>query len=139
MKKTTIIILNLLLFLFTGNLFSQNDYCSLKVEIVNLKNSKGNIDLQLADIKGNIVKGIVSNVINNRCEILIDSLVYGIYTIRYFHDENSNNNLDVNWFGLPSEGYGFSNNASAIFGTPPIQDREFELKENLEMKLSPKY
>ena len=139
MKTNLIIILKLLLLLNTGYLFSQNDYCSIKVEITNLKNSKGVIALQLAGKNGEVVKGVISSIVNNRCEIVIDSLASGTYSIRFFHDENSNDNLDTNWLGLPAEGYGFSNNASAIFGAPSFEDRLFELKGNIHMELQPKY
>lgn len=139
MKTKLIIILKLLLLLNTGCLFSQNDYCAIKVEITSLKNSKGVIALQLAGKNGEVVKGVISSIVNNRCEIVIDSLASGTYSIRFFHDENSNDKLDTNWLGLPTEGYGFSNNASALFGTPSIEDRLFKLRGNLNMELQPKY
>ena len=83
--------------------------------------------------------GVISSIKNNHCTIVIDSLASGTYSIRFFHDENSNDKLDVNWLGIPVEGYGFSNNASATFGTPSIEDREFVIKDNLEITLFPKY
>ena len=139
MKTKLIIILNILFWLNTACLFSQNDYFLIKVEISNLKNSKGNIALQLEGDNAELVKSVISGIENNHCTIVIDSLASGTYSIRFFHDENANDKLDVNWLGIPIEGYGFSNNASAIFGTPSIEDREFELKENLEITLFPKY
>jgi uncharacterized protein (DUF2141 family) len=35
-----------------------------------------------------------------------------------FHDENDNGVLDKGAFGIPTEGYGFSNNAKGFFGAP---------------------
>jgi uncharacterized protein (DUF2141 family) len=40
----------------------------------------------------------------------------GKYAVRYFHDENSNDELDTNVFGLLKENYGISNNAYGMFG-----------------------
>jgi len=139
MKTKFIIILNLIILINSASLFSQKNFCTLKVEITKLKNNLGEIDLQLADNNGKIIKGEISGILKNRCEIVIDSLASGTYSIRYFHDENSNKKLDTNWLGLPVEGYGFSNNASASFGTPPIEERLFDLKENLKIELKPKY
>lgn len=34
----------------------------------------------------------------------------GKYAVQVMHDENGNNQLDSNLLGIPSEGYGFSNN-----------------------------
>jgi uncharacterized protein (DUF2141 family) len=42
----------------------------------------------------------------------------GRYAIIVFHDENDNGLLDSNFFGLPTEGYGFSNDAAGFFGAP---------------------
>jgi uncharacterized protein (DUF2141 family) len=35
----------------------------------------------------------------------------GTYAVRVMHDENDNGELDKNFMGLPTEGYGFSNNS----------------------------
>jgi len=35
----------------------------------------------------------------------------GIYAVKMFQDVNRNEKFDMNWLGLPSERYGFSNNA----------------------------
>ena len=46
----------------------------------------------------------------------------GRYAVSVFHDENGNGDLDTNLFGIPSEGYGFGNDASAAFGPPDFED-----------------
>jgi uncharacterized protein (DUF2141 family) len=47
-----------------------------------------------------------------------DNLAPGDYAVQLFHDENNNGKMDTNLFGIPSEGFGFSNNARASFGPP---------------------
>jgi len=42
----------------------------------------------------------------------------GAYAVSAYHDENSNGELDSNLIGVPTEGYGFSNDASGAFGPP---------------------
>lgn len=42
----------------------------------------------------------------------------GRYAVIVFHDENDNGLLDSNFLGLPTEGYGFSNDAAGFFGAP---------------------
>jgi len=38
-----------------------------------------------------------------------------------YHDENDNQKLDRNELGIPSEGYGFSNGATAKNGPPQFK------------------
>ncbi|MEC8002307.1 MAG: DUF2141 domain-containing protein [Pseudomonadota bacterium] len=38
-----------------------------------------------------------------------------------------NNKMDNNFFGIPKEQYGFSNNASAFLGPPVFEAAAFEL------------
>jgi uncharacterized protein (DUF2141 family) len=40
------------------------------------------------------------------------------YAVIVFHDENDNGRLDENAWGVPTEGYGFSNNAQGFLGAP---------------------
>ena len=51
----------------------------------------------------------------------------GTYAIGIFHDVNLNNKMDNNFFGVPKEQFGFSNNARALFGPPNFEDAAFVL------------
>lgn len=42
----------------------------------------------------------------------------GVYGLAVYHDEDGNRKFKRSFIGLPAEGYGFSNNASTIFGIP---------------------
>jgi len=57
----------------------------------------------------------------------IAGLAPGIYAIKLFHDVNGDGKLDKNWAGIPSEPYGFSNDAPARFGPAKWEDAKFEL------------
>ncbi|OQX59131.1 MAG: hypothetical protein B5M52_04095 [Helicobacteraceae bacterium 4484_230] len=46
----------------------------------------------------------------------------GIYAVSVYHDKNGNRLLDENFFGIPLEGYGFSNNARGIFSAPSFEE-----------------
>jgi uncharacterized protein (DUF2141 family) len=43
-----------------------------------------------------------------------------------YHDENDNGKLDTNAFGLPTEGYGFSNDAQGTLGPPSYTQAAFD-------------
>jgi uncharacterized protein (DUF2141 family) len=47
--------------------------------------------------------------------------------IAAYHDENANGELDRNALGIPSERYGFTNNARGITGPPSFEDAVVEI------------
>jgi uncharacterized protein (DUF2141 family) len=49
------------------------------------------------------------------------------YAVIVFHDENDNGRLDENGWGVPTEGYGFSNNAQGFLGAPSFAAAEVTL------------
>ena len=56
-----------------------------------------------------------------------DALPDGDYGIRVMHDENGNGDMDANMVGMPTEPWGFSNNAMGSFGPPGWPDIRFRL------------
>ncbi len=50
----------------------------------------------------------------------------GTYALAVIHDENLDGKLATNWLGAPTEGYGFSNGASASMGAPGFDAASFE-------------
>ncbi len=48
----------------------------------------------------------------------------GRYAAVVIHDENSNMKLDRNFFGIPKEGFGFSNNPRVYLSAPSFQAAE---------------
>lgn len=49
----------------------------------------------------------------------------GKYAVAVYHDEENNGKLDTNFFGIPTDAYGFSNNAMGMFGPPDFEDASF--------------
>jgi uncharacterized protein (DUF2141 family) len=62
-------------------------------------------------------------------ELLFKNLSPGEYVVRIFHDENNNQKMDMNAFGMPTEGYGFSNEAIGNMGPPQYKDMIVLIKE----------
>jgi uncharacterized protein (DUF2141 family) len=107
---------------------------TLTVQIEGLRNAKGFVLLELSNENEIRVMGINKNIENNNCVIVIENLKAGKYAFKFFHDENKNEKLDVNWLGIPKEGFGFSNSPSIIFGPPSFEKTVFELKETISIK-----
>jgi uncharacterized protein (DUF2141 family) len=56
--------------------------------------------------------------------VTFDQLAPGDHAVKLYHDANDNGELDRNMLGLPSEGYGFSNNVGR-YGPPPFEEARF--------------
>ncbi|MFT3998572.1 MAG: DUF2141 domain-containing protein [Asticcacaulis sp.] len=52
----------------------------------------------------------------------------GQYGLKLFHDVNGNGRMDTNPFGMPTEPFGFSNNAKGRMGPAKWEDAAFEVK-----------
>jgi uncharacterized protein (DUF2141 family) len=51
----------------------------------------------------------------------------GRYAVRLFHDIDGDNELDANLLGIPTEPFGFSNDAPLRFGPPAFADAAFDV------------
>ena len=73
-----------------------------------------------------------------RCDF--EAIPLGTYALAVIHDENSNGKLGTNWLGIPTEGYGFSNDAKAMLGKPSFADASFSYdRQTLDMTISLHY
>lgn len=107
---------------------------SINFTIDGIKSSDGKIYVQLFDSETGYHsnKAAVANIVKAKqgsVTITFNDLDEGEYAIRYFHDENDNGELETNLFGMPTEGYGFSNNAKANFGPVNFTNMRFNLAD----------
>jgi len=59
----------------------------------------------------------------------------GTYMVSAIHDENDNQKLDKNLFGMPKEGYGVSNNHTYAMKPPVFVESTFTVSGPTEMVL----
>ena len=71
--------------------------------------------------------GKVISIVNKTATVSFDQLESGTYAIAVFHDKNNNGLLDKNMLGIPTERYGFSNNARETFSAPSFKSAAVEL------------
>jgi uncharacterized protein (DUF2141 family) len=64
---------------------------------------------------------------NKKAELRFENLPFGVYALGLFHDENSNEKMDLNWMGIPTEGYGISNNVRGVFAPPTFEEAKFNV------------
>ncbi len=64
----------------------------------------------------------------------------GVYAIAGYHDENSSRTLDRSALGLPTEGFGFSNNPSTFAGIPTFASVRLQVpRANVTTRISLRY
>jgi len=68
-------------------------------------------------------------------KVVLEGIEPGTYAVSVFQDENSNGKLDRNFLGIPSEPYGFSNDARASFGPPKFDKASFSLLSDKAIRI----
>ena len=78
-----------------------------------------------ADVKA-IERAIQPAVAQGTVDVCLTAPEPGTYAVAVYHDENANVKFDKNWFGLPVEGYGISNNPTFFLRAPAFDEAKFE-------------
>lgn len=141
--------IKLFLLLFFGSIvlmsfkaIEQNNY-SLTIEIENLRNSKGVVQIALYNKAGSIpdehyknyFKMEKVNITNGKAEYTFSHLPKGDYAVNILHDENINGKIDKGLI-LPKEGIGFSNFTSiGLTNRPNFKKASFEFNQNKTIKV----
>ena len=82
-------------------------------------------------IVGGVIEFVEKGIYKGKFE-----LPDGIYAIGLYVDTNNNEQLDTNFFGIPTEQFGFSNNAKGRFGPPSFESASFELDAFKEISIN---
>jgi len=113
---------------------------TLSVTIKNLKNTDGKLRVTLFDSEASWLETGEQQVISfdDKSAVLVSfaDVPAGTYAVSVIHDENANGDLDTGLFGIPTEGYGFSNDAKGNFGPASFEDSKFEVTENSEIEIN---
>jgi uncharacterized protein (DUF2141 family) len=104
----------------------------LRVHVIDLRDSTGQVVCTLFDSSGafpadstRAVGQIAVPIKDDAATCSFGGLAPGRYALVTFHDENNDGKFDRNWFGLPKEGYAFSNNVRPVFSPPSFNAAAF--------------
>ena len=108
---------------------------------INGVGDKGNVMIALfkKDDKwlGKSTMGTMTAAKKDGVTVSFKDLPEGEYAVSLFVDENSNGKMDKNAIGIPTEAYGFSNDASGNFGPPTFEQAKFVVgKDNAAITIS---
>lgn len=105
----------------------------LAVTVTGLPSDAGTVRAALyADAAGfsaqqNAVASVILKPHGEQVRVTVGDLPPGRYAVAVFHDVNDNGKLDTNLMSMPTEPYGFSNDAVGNFGPPGFEQAAIEL------------
>jgi uncharacterized protein (DUF2141 family) len=104
----------------------------LDIEVIGLRNDSGEVGCSIFnDAQGfprddsKVLHHVWTPIRGGKATCEFTGLAPGQYAAVVFHDQNGDHEFNMNAFGMPKEGYGFSNDAAALFSPPSFQSAAF--------------
>ena len=128
--------------------FAQSSCPGIHVEILDIRDSTGAVACALfessvgfpAEYLHYATNIMVIKIRDKQARCDFEDITPGTYALAVVHDENMNGKLDTNLLGIPKEGYGFSNDATALLGAPSFSAASFPYDgQNLDLTISLSY
>jgi len=127
---------------------AQSPCPGIHVKILNIRNSTGAVGCALfespvgfpTDFLRSATNVMMMKIRKTQARCDFEDISPGTYAIAVIHDENRNGKLETNWLGMPTEGYGFSNEAKGLVGAPSFSAASFAYDgRNMHLTISLHY
>jgi len=114
------------------------------LEVSSFKNTRGTLNCRLFTKASDFPDGegiltLRTPITGTNTTCTFPNVEPGTYAVAVVHDENSNGKLDKNFVGVPSEGYGVSNNKTYALSAPKWEESVFTItaseRKTLQVKL----
>ncbi|MGB7480903.1 MAG: DUF2141 domain-containing protein [Burkholderiaceae bacterium] len=111
---------------------------ALTIAVTGLKDTSGQVAIAVfagpEDFPKDDTKAIRRIVVpingaTNSAKAVVPDLPAGTYAIAAFHDHDNSGKLETNLFGMPTKGYGFSNNPKPKLRAARYDEARFELPD----------
>lgn len=116
---------------------------TLTIQVTNVKDTEGQVRIAIYNSEKEFMKKwfMAKSVkaVKGTVEVVIDNLPAGPYGISILHDANSNGKMDSNVIGIPTEGFGFSNNAKGTFGPPSYEKTKIDFTASTQISIAMTY
>lgn len=123
------------------NMFAANTYAhELVLTVDQIKQLKGNMMIALYNSNDNYksntntFSGKKVAVTEKILTVNFGDIPAGDYAIKLCQDENDNGKIDKNFVGIPTEGYGFSNNGGEM-GQPDFGEAKFTVNSDTNINI----
>ena len=102
------------------------------LEVSSFKNTRGILNCRLFTKASDVPDGegiltVRTPIAGANTACTFPNVEPGTYAVAVVHDENSNGKLDKNFVGVPSEGYGVSNNKTYALSAPKWDESVFTI------------
>ena len=137
MKKLLLIAI----FIFSG-LFcsSAQESHTITLNFEGMKSDKGSLFVAVYETKDSFLKkrfkGSITKINNKKATVILKDIPTGEYAVSAFHDANDNKKMDTNFFGIPKEPIGISNNATGFMGPPKYNEAKFTVNKNITLAIT---
>jgi uncharacterized protein (DUF2141 family) len=120
---------------------TDNTAGSLTIVVKNTSDNQGTIRAALYKTPkefpmGKAFKIVEGKITDKRAVMTFENLAEGEYAVALLHDRNDNKKMDYNFLGIPSEGYGFSNNVKAVLSPPTFEQAKIPLLPNAHLTIT---
>lgn len=131
--RRAIALARLALGLLPGAALAQSPCPGIHVTVLDIRNSTGTVACALFEsaegfpvhFLRSATNIMVIKVRKTRARCDFEDIPPGTYALGVIHDENMNGKLDLDLLGMPTEGYGFSNDAKGWLGAPSFAAASF--------------
>jgi uncharacterized protein (DUF2141 family) len=140
MKSHHLAIILTIVFSVAATAYAQTGTLTVTINQIDVTRG-GKVKIGVYDVKGFAVVGqgiqeIDLPVEGDTTGHLFQNLPPGRYAIAVFQDVNVNDRLDKNFFGVPKEPYGFSQNIFGTFGPPDFEAVAIDLGSGASVTLT---
>jgi uncharacterized protein (DUF2141 family) len=111
---------------------------NIEVNVTDIRNDKGYIIISVFKDEASfekekpfLSKKFDKKDMKNKSILAKFNLEEGTYGFALLDDENNNAKMEYNFFGIPQEGFGFSNYYHTGFTRPKLASFKLEVKKNL--------
>lgn len=115
---------------------------TITIDFEGMKSNKGSLFIALYSTEDSFLKkpfkGAIAKIIDAKVTVSLKDVPAGVYAVSAFHDANDNKKMDTNFFGIPKEPIGISNDAKGFMGPPKYKDAKFEVSKDIVLKISVK-
>jgi uncharacterized protein (DUF2141 family) len=112
---------------------------NMTVIIDGFKEPKGKLMVGIYNSDSTFMKktfrGYMVDVVDTILEFSLE-MPSGEYAFSIYHDLNENGKLDTGLFGIPTEKYGFSNNAKGYMGPPSYEKSKIVLTDSVVVRIN---
>ena len=123
---------SLFLLILTSAMLGQN---KLQLDFSPVNAGEGQLFVQVENEDASYHLDTIMKANTAMVSLQLNDLKSGKYLVKVFYDQNSNGKMDTNMFGVPTEKYGFSNNARGTFGPPSKEATLFSVPEIKKMDI----